>query len=145
LGRGNPKGISRFEDLTRPGVRFVNRQAGAGTRLLLDLQLEQHGIQPDSIEGYDKEFFTHIEVGLAVLSGEADTGLATAAVSTMLGLDFVPVTRERFDMICPRHLFFQKGVQALMEVLAGDVFRGRVEQLKSYDFKDAGRVLFVKD
>ncbi len=72
--------------------------------------------------------FTHIEVGLAILSGEADTGIATAAVSTILGLDFVPVTRERFDMILDQSVFFQKGVQALMEVLNGDMFRKRVEK-----------------
>ena len=67
-----------------------------------------------------EEVFTHIEVGLAVLSGRRDTGIATAAVSSLLGLDFVPITRERFDMILDQSVFFQKGVQALMEVLNGD-------------------------
>ena len=97
--RGNPLGIKGFEDLNRKGVRFLNRQAGSGTRLLLDHELGKAGISSRDIAGYDEEVFTHIEVGLAVLSGEVDTGIATAAVSSILGLDFFPVTRERFDMI----------------------------------------------
>jgi putative molybdopterin biosynthesis protein len=144
IARGNPMRIAAFEDLTREGVRFVNRQAGSGTRLLLDHHLEKAGISAERIAGYSDEVFTHIEVGLAVLSGGVDTGIATAAVSGLLGLDFIPITRERFDMICDQSVFFQKGVQALMEVLNGDLFRKRVENLGSYDFKSAGRILYVK-
>ncbi|MFH0802342.1 MAG: helix-turn-helix transcriptional regulator [bacterium] len=141
---GNPMNIMGFEDLAREGVRFVNRQPGSGTRLLLDHHLEKAGILAARIAGYDREAFTHIEIGLAVLSGEADTGIATAAVSSLLGLDFIPITKERFDMICDQSVFFQKGVQALVETLTGDVFRKRVEKLGSYDFKSAGRILYVK-
>jgi len=144
IARGNPLGISGFADLARKGVRFVNRQPGSGTRLLLDHHLEKAGIPTARIVGYEREVFTHIEIGLAVLSGEADAGIATAAVSSMLGLDFVPVTRERFDMICDQSVFFQKGVQALVEVLNGEIFRKRVEGLGSYDFQSAGRILYVK-
>ncbi len=144
ITRGNPLGINRFEDLARQEVRFINRQAGSGTRLLLDHHLGKAGIPAERISGYDREVFTHIEVGLAILSGEADTGIATAAVSTLLGLDFVPITRERFDMICDQSVFFQKGVQALMEVLNGEIFRKRVERLQSYDFRSAGRILYAK-
>ena len=142
--KGNPLRIGKFEDLARKGVRFVNRQAGSGTRLLLDHHLEKEGIPSDRIAGYDEDVSTHIEVGLAVLSGGADTGIATAAVSSLLGLDFVSITRERFDMICDQSIFFQKEVQALVEVLNGDVFRKRVENLGNYDFKSAGRILYVK-
>ncbi len=143
--RGNPKDIVRFEDLVRDDVRFVNRQAGAGTRLLLDYHLGRAGISPERINGYDREFFTHLEVGLAVLAGEVDTGIATAALSTLLDLDFVPITRERFDMICGQTTFLQKGVQALMAVLVSEVFRQRVAKMKSYDFKDSGRILHVSE
>ena len=144
IARGNPRRIREFADLVREGVRFVNRQPGSGTRLLLDHHLEKAGIPAARIDGYDREVFTHIEIGLAVLSGEADAGIATAAVSSMLGLEFVPVTRERFDMICDQSVFFQKGVQALVEVLNGEMFRKRVEGLGSYDFQSAGRILYVK-
>jgi putative molybdopterin biosynthesis protein len=144
IARGNPMRIAGFEDLTREGVRFVNRQAGSGTRLLLDHHLEKAGISAERIAGYSDEVFTHIEVGLAVLSGGVDTGIATEAVSGLLGLDFIPITRERFDMICDQSVFFQKGVQALMETLGGEEFRKRVGHLGSYDFKSAGRILYVK-
>jgi len=142
--KGNPLRIGAFEDLVRKGVRFINRQAGSGTRLLLDHHLAKSGIPSDRIAGYDDDVSTHIEVGLAVLSGGADVGIATAAVSNLLGLDFVSITRERFDMICDRSVFFQKEVQALMEALNGDPFRKRIEKLGNYDFKSAGRVLYVK-
>ncbi|MEW6335728.1 MAG: substrate-binding domain-containing protein, partial [Thermodesulfobacteriota bacterium] len=135
--RGNPLRIGKFADLARKGVRFVNRQAGSGTRLLLDHHLTKAGIPPGRIVGYDREVFTHIEVGLAVLSGAADAGIATAAVSSLLGLGFVSITRERFDMICDRSVFFKKEVQALVEVLSGDPFRRQVENLGSYDFGSA--------
>jgi putative molybdopterin biosynthesis protein len=144
IAPGNPRRIREFADLVREGVRFVNRQPGSGTRLLLDHHLEKAGIPAARIVGYDREVFTHIEIGLAVLSGEVDAGIATAAVSSMLGLEFVPVTRERFDMICDQSVFFQKGVQALVEVLNGEMFRKRVEGLGSYDFQSAGRILYVK-
>jgi excisionase family DNA binding protein len=142
--RGNPRRIAEFDDLSRQEVRFVNRQAGSGTRLLLDHRLEKAGIASDRIAGYDREVFTHIEVGLAVLAGEADAGIATSAVSSLLGLDFVPVTRERFDMVLDQAVFFQQGVQAFMEVLGGEPFRRRVEHLGRYDFSGAGRILYAK-
>ena len=144
LAKGNPLGIGGFEDLTRDGVRFINRQEGSGTRLLLDHNLQKAGLRPDRIAGYENEVFTHIEVGLSILSGEADAGIATVAVSTMLGLDFIPITRERFDMICDQSIFFQKGVQALMQVLNGDLFRQRIKNLKGYDFGNAGRILYTQ-
>ena len=142
--RANPLGIRGFADLGREGVRFINRQAGSGTRLLLDHELGKAGISPEEITGYEEEVFTHIEVGLAVLAGDADTGIATAAVSSILGLDFVPITRERFDMILDQPVFFQKGVQALMAVLTGEEFLKRVKNMGSYDFRSAGRILFAK-
>ena len=79
-----------------------------------------------------------------MLSGVADTGIATAAVSSLLGLDFVPITRERFDMILDQSVFFQKGIQALMETLTGESFKTRVENLGNYDFRSSGKILYAK-
>ncbi len=141
---GNPQRIKSFSDLARRKVRFVNRQAGSGTRLLLDYRLEKAGIQPGRIIGYDREVLTHLEVGLTVLAGEADTGIATGAVSRLLCLDFIPITTERFDMILDQSVFFQRGVQALVEVLTGNAFRKRVEGLGHYDFGSAGKILFAR-
>jgi len=144
LAKGNPIGIAGFVDLTRDGIRFINRQEGSGTRLLLDDNLKKAGLRSERISGYENEVFTHIEVGLSILSGEADVGIATVAVSTLLGLDFIPIACERFDMICDQSVFFQKGVQGLMQVLNGDLFRQRVKNLKGYDFSSAGRILYTQ-
>jgi len=144
LAKGNPRGIAGFEDLMREEVRFVNRQEGSGTRLLLDHYLEKEGLQRERIAGYEDEASTHVEVGLAILSGEADTGIAASAVSALFGLDFIPIARERFDMICDQSVFFQKGVQSIMEVLNGETFQNQVSGLKGYDFRGTGRILFAK-
>ena len=106
---GNPLGIAGIEDIAGRKVRFVNRQAGSGTRILLDHHIGRLGIPSTDIEGYDKEVYTHVEVGLSILSGEADAGIATVAVSRLMGLHFIPVTRENFDMVTGAvHLFQQR-------------------------------------
>jgi len=141
----NPFQIRGFEALTQKGVRFVNRQKGSGTRVLLDQQLKRLQISPAKINGYGKEVYTHFEVGLSILSKEADVGVATIAVSKLLGLPFIPITQESFDMILDQSTFFEKGVQAFMEVLNSQEFRSRVEKLGSYDFKNSGKVLYSKN
>jgi excisionase family DNA binding protein len=140
----NPFQIRGFEDLTQKGIRFVNRQKGSGTRVLLDQHLKRLQISPTKINGYGKEVYTHFEVGLSILSREADVGVATIAVSKLLGLPFVPITQESFDMILDQSTFFEKGIQAFMEVLNSQEFRSRVERLGSYDFKNSGKVLYSK-
>jgi putative molybdopterin biosynthesis protein len=144
VAKGNPLGVAGFRDLMRDDVRLINRQEGSGTRLLLDHHLEKAGLQRERIAGYANEVLTHVEIGLSILSGEADTGIASSSVSALFGLGFIPVARERFDMICDQSVFFQRGVQSLMEVLSGDMFRNRSSDLKGYDFKSAGRILYAK-
>ncbi|MHB8836626.1 MAG: substrate-binding domain-containing protein [Candidatus Methylomirabilia bacterium] len=140
---GNPFGIRDFSDLRRAGVRLINRQAGAGTRLLLDRRLAELGIAPTGVAGYGREAATHYEVGLAVLSGEADTGLASGSVARMLGLEFIQVVQERFDMVTTKDAYFGPGVQAILEALRDADFRRRVANLGHYDFRDAGRILYA--
>ncbi len=84
------------------------------------------------------------EIAVRIIKACREMGIATVAVANLLGLAFIPITRERFDMICDQSVFFQKGVQALVEVLNGEMFRKRVEGLGSYDFQSAGRILYVK-
>ncbi len=141
----NPLRIRGFEDLTQKGIRFINRQKGSGTRVLLDYHLKQLPISPSKIDGYEREVYTHFEVGLSVLSKEADVGIATIAVSKLLGLSFVPITHESFDMILDQSTFFQKGIQAFIEILSSLEFRNRVERLGSYDFKNSGKILYSKN
>ena len=138
---GNPKGIRNFDDLAR-GIRLVNRQAGSGTRLLLDNELEKRRIPSAAVAGYDREVYTHVEVGLSILSGEADAGLATVAVSRLMGLHFIPVTREDFDMALGQSTYFHRGIQALMDNLRSPGFRERFEKLGGYGFEDSGKILY---
>ena len=141
----NPFNIRGFEDLAQKGVRFMNRQKGSGTRVLLDHHLKRLRIPSSKIDGYEREVYTHFEVGLSILSKEADVGIATIAVSKLFGLSFVPITHESFDMILDRSTFFEKGVQAFIEILNSQDFRNRVERLGSYDFKNSGKILYSKN
>jgi putative molybdopterin biosynthesis protein len=138
----NPYHIKWFDDLAKEGLRFINRQKGSGTRVLLDYHLGQLGVSSEQINGYDREAYTHFEVGLSILSGETDAGIATAAVSKLLGLAFTPITRESFDMVLDQSTFFQKGVQAFINILDSREFRKGVEKLGNYDFNHSGRILY---
>ena len=141
----NPLGIHGFEDLARKEVKFINRQKGAGTRVLLDYYLKKLRISHSEIKGYEKEVYTHLEVGIAILSKEADVGIATVAVSKFFGLSFIPITTESFDMVLEQSTFFEKGVQAFVEVLNSDEFRKRITKLGNYDFKSSGKILYSKN
>jgi putative molybdopterin biosynthesis protein len=140
--RGNPKGVKGFEDLKREDVVFVNRQAGAGTRLLTDLFLKKLKIDPNSVKGYHHEEFTHMAVAADVLSGAADTGLAVLSAAQALGLDFVPVAQERYDLAIPQAFYDTPGLQALLGVIRTDrEFRDRIVAMGGYDVSDMGKVM----
>jgi putative molybdopterin biosynthesis protein len=130
-----------WKSLASKKIRFINRQRGAGIRMLLDYELGQREIAAEFISGYDNEGYTHFEVGLSLASGEADVGIASAAVAKILDLNFQPLVSERFDMILDKNTFFQPVVQAFIDTLKSDQFRNRVEKIGNYDFKDAGRIL----
>ncbi|MCG6535069.1 MAG: helix-turn-helix transcriptional regulator [Syntrophales bacterium LBB04] len=138
----NPLGIRTFADLAVKGVKFINRQKGAGTRVLIDYHLQQSGIAGNEIDGYENEVFTHFEVGLSILSKEADAGIATCAIAKLLGLGFVPITQESFDMIMDKSVFFGKGVQAFLEVLNSVEFKAKVAGLGNYDFNKSGKIIY---
>jgi putative molybdopterin biosynthesis protein len=140
--KGNPKNIRGFEDLTRGDVVFVNRQAGAGTRLLTDKCLGELGIKPKDVKGYDREEYTHMGVASAVLTGVADTGLAILASAVALGLDFIPVAKERYDLAIPEEFFGSEIIQYLVKVIREDVeFKEMVVSLGGYDISDMGKVM----
>ena len=140
---GNPKGIAGFSDLTRDDITYINRQRGAGTRLLLDKCLAEQGIEPDGIQGYDRQEYTHMAVASAVLTGVADTGLGVLSAATALGLDFVPVAKERYDLAIPEESLGMPAVKALMEIIEGDQeFRDAVMALGGYDVSETGKVIY---
>jgi putative molybdopterin biosynthesis protein len=111
----------------------------------MDYYLKRLRLSASKIKGYEKEAYTHFEVGLSILSKEADVGIATIAVSKLLGLSFIPITQERFDMILSKSTFFEKGIQAFIEVLNSEGFRNRVAKLGNYDFKSSGKILYSKN
>lgn len=141
--KGNPKNIKGFEDLTRNDVVFVNRQSGAGTRLLTDKCLRELNINPDAVKGYEREEYTHMGVASAILTGIADTGLAILASARALNLDFVPVAKERYDLAIPREFFETEMLQYLLKIIKEDTeFREMVIKLGGYDISDMGKVMY---
>jgi len=141
--KGNPKNIKGFDDLTRKDVVFVNRQAGAGTRLLTDKSLKERGIDPHAVKGYEREEYTHMGVASAVLTGVADTGLAILASARALNLDFIPVAKERYDIAVPREFLELEMIRALFTIIREDgEFREIVSSLGGYDISDMGKILF---
>jgi len=138
---GNPKGVKSLGDLTKPQVQFVNRQRGAGTRVLLDYHLNLMGISSDSILGYTQEEYTHLGVAAAVASGRADCGLGIAAAAQALDLDFVPLFQERYDLVIPKEHAESNLFAPLFEVIAGKDFRNSVSKLTGYDVSVMGKII----
>jgi putative molybdopterin biosynthesis protein len=139
---GNPHKIATVADLSRPGVRFINRQRGAGTRLLLDFFLQREGLDPAAITGYDREEYTHMAVAANVKSGTADVGLGIMAAARALGLDFIPLTPERYDLVVPQATFADQRFQALLAVIRSPEFNEAALALGGYDLKDCGQILY---
>jgi putative molybdopterin biosynthesis protein len=141
--KGNPKNIKGFEDLIRSDVVFVNRQSGAGTRLLTDKCLRELGITPKDVKGYEREEYTHMGVASAVLTGVADTGLAILASARALNLDFIPVAKERYDLAIPQEFFKAEMLRCLVKIIRVDTeFRDMVIRLGGYDISDMGKVMY---
>ena len=138
---GNPFGIRSIADFTRKGIRLINRQRGSGIRFLVDHKLSQLGIAGKKIAGYETAVTTHMEVGVKILAGEADAGVAVRAIARPLGLDFLELTQERFDLLIPRDRFSSPGIQTLLEIVGSKEFRARVEIMGGYDVSETGRVL----
>lgn len=136
---GNPKGIRDLYDLARPDVRFVNRQRGAGTRILLDYYLQRLGISPSMISGYEREELTHLAVAAAVASGRADVGLGIRAAAAAVGLDFIPLALERYDLVIPLAFYEDPWFQPVLELLQDARFRAAVAALPGYDVQEMGR------
>lgn len=139
VARGNPKKISGLDDLTREDVMFVNRQRGAGTRILLDYHLGLLGIPSTQIRGYDQEEYTHLAVAAAVASGRADCGLGIAAAAVALDLDFIPLFEEEYDLIIPAVYVEDELLQPLLRLAQDNEFQNAVAQLPGYDTSRMGR------
>jgi putative molybdopterin biosynthesis protein len=141
LPHGNPKGLSGLEDLAGGDVRYVNRQRGAGTRVLLDYHLEQLGISGESIPGYEQEEYSHLLVAASVASGRADCGMGIRAAAVALDLDFIPLFQERYDLVIPRRHFEHSKMRPLLDLLQDQDFRRDVLSLPGYDTAPMGTVI----
>ena len=141
---GNPAGITGLGDLYRSGVVFINRQRGSGTRVLLDYLLAREGLDPAGINGYEREEGSHLGVASAVASGAADAGLGIQAAAKALGLDFIPVAEERYDLAFPAELGDDPRIGLLREIVREDeVFHAAARELGGYDLRDTGREVEV--
>ena len=136
--KGNSLNILTLEDLVRPGIRFINRQGGSGTRVLFDYLLQKQGLTKEQILGYEREEFTHLAVAVAVASGAADVGLGIQSAAEALGLDYVLVGEERYDLAIPREFLEEPRMKAMIEVIQSKAFQEDVLALGGYDVRDTG-------
>lgn len=141
VARGNPLKIESLKDLVRSDVSFINRQRGAGTRVLLDYQLGLLGISHNAIHGYDLEEYTHLSVAAAVASGRASCGLGIAAAAQALDLDYVPLFQERYDLVFPVAYFESDLIAPLRAVIQDPDFKIAVASLPGYDISHMGEVI----
>jgi putative molybdopterin biosynthesis protein len=141
IARGNPKAINTVHDLYGESVRFINRQAGSGTRVLLDYELSRNNLDPDGIYGYQQDEYTHMAVAVAVLSGKADAGLGIKSAAKALGLDFVPLVEERYDLLIPGELFETPMIQAMLAIINSPTFQQTVEGMGGYSTRETGRLV----
>ena len=142
LEEKNKARISSLEDLAGDNIVFVNRQKGAGTRLYLDYMLKKKGINPADITGYGREEYDHLSVAAAVKAGGADTGLGIRAAAEALGLEFIPLTRESYELAVPASFYNTPKCRALLEVIGSDAFRNAVEKMGGYDLTRSGEIVW---
>lgn len=140
--KGNPKNIQGVDDVGTKGLTIANRPLEASTRLLLDQEFKKVGLDCRHVKGYDCEFQSHLEVGLEVLAGRADMGPAIRAVADLLGLGFVPLRWERFDLLIPKNGFFAKSTQLFLELLHSSSFRSMAEGFSGYDLSLSGKMIY---
>jgi putative molybdopterin biosynthesis protein len=140
VAKGNPQGIQSIEKI--PELRYVNRQRGAGTRVLFDYELKKLGIAPEDIVGYEHEEFTHLAVAAAVATGVADCGMGVRRAAVALHLDFIPLCWERYDFVIPSPNLSHEGVGKLLTVLNSEEFREAMRGQPGYDIGETGKVQY---
>ncbi|MBV9324987.1 MAG: molybdopterin biosynthesis protein [Chloroflexi bacterium] len=142
LPKGNPRSLISLEDLAQPGVQFVNRQRGSGTRVLLDYKLRALNVTPDLIRGYEREQYTHLAVAADVAGGAADVGLGILAAARALDLDFVPLFNEQYQLVIPRSHYESPVLSPVLAIIADPGFQSEVDALGGYDVADMGKVVW---
>lgn len=141
VAKGNPRRISALQDLTRDDISFVNRQRGSGTRMLLDFELKKSNIEIESINGYNREEFTHTGVAASVASGISDVGLGILAAARALDLDFIPLLKERYDLIIPTEYYDSDLLKPLIDIIQDNLFKEQIRSLGGYDTSQTGKII----
>jgi molybdate transport repressor ModE-like protein len=145
VARDNPKRIESLADLARPQVRFVNRQAGSGTRMLLEMMLKKAGIPSARINGFESTEFTHAAVAAYIASGMADVGIGVETAARRFGLDFVPLLKERYFFAVEKNALQSAPMTGVVDILRSKEFGDRIRELAGYDATDTGRILTMKE
>jgi putative molybdopterin biosynthesis protein len=140
--QGNPKRINSVSDIAKPTVRIINREKGSGARRLLDKQLQASRIMPNRVKGYDDEVLSHLDVASRIKAGLADTGIGVRAAAAICGLDFIPLQRERYDLVVPK-LYYETlhGLRVLLDTIVSKPFRDELEALGGYETRETGKVI----
>jgi excisionase family DNA binding protein len=144
LPRGNPRRVSKFADVVRLRLRLANREAGSGVRVLLDHLLGEHKLGKRGLPGYETELSTHLEVATAVAEGRADVGVGALAPARALGLEFVPLTWERYDLLSTDEAFYRKPTQVFFEMVKSDWLRQLIARMPGYDARATGLLSVVQ-
>jgi len=143
VAKGNPLAIKGFEDVAKNNLSFINRQNGAGTRLLTDKTLKDLGINPTDINGYDHEEYTHMSVAASIADGSVNCGMGILAAANALDLDFIPVAEERYDLIIPKQFLDDGKIAALLDLIrSNDEFKELVNSLGGYSLRDSGKIMY---
>ena len=140
--KGNPKNIQSAKDLGKQNIRIINRALGTGTRQLFDQELKKSGIKGETINGYENTLSRHMDVGLQILTNKADAGPGIRPVATVLGLDFIPICWERFDLLITKERFFDQGIQLFLSLLKGKVLQAAAEEYGGYDLSMTGKMIY---
>jgi putative molybdopterin biosynthesis protein len=142
--KGNPKGIKSLRHIAEKGATFINRNEGCGTRLLFDFLLNEAGIDPMSIKGYENETDSHLQVGLSVLRGASDAGFGIRYVADMLGLGFIFLFKESFDMVIPKERYYSSHVKSFLAFLEQSSYRHSTKGYTGYDTEGSGKIVSPK-
>ena len=143
VAKGNPLGITGFADVAKNNFSFINRQNGAGTRLLTDKTLRDLNVDPADINGYGHEEYTHMSVAASIANGSVDCGMGILAAANALNLDFVPVAEERYDLIIPKEFLDDEKIEILLDVIRNnDEFQELVLALGGYSLRDSGNIMY---
>ena len=143
LQKGNPLGLSRFADVARDGVRYVNRQKGSGTRILTDYLCRKEGVDPDQVYGYEREEVTHNAVAVQIAGGSADAGMGIYSAAKLYDLDFLPICVEEYDLLIPEKVWNTGLVKQLIRTLRSREFRERIEAMGGYTLDRPGEIIDV--